>query len=46
MMQMREVVSNLELRSAEAKSFEHSIGQIEERLGDLDVKIRNLEGTG
>jgi len=46
LMQIREVVSNLELKSAEAKAFEHSLVQHEERLNDLDVKIRNMEGTG
>ena len=46
LMQIREVVSNLELKSAEAKAFEHSLVQFEERLSDLDVKIRNMEGTG
>jgi hypothetical protein len=46
LMQIREIVSNLELKSAETKAFEHSLVQHEERLNDLDVKIRNLEGTG
>jgi len=46
LMQIREIVSNLELKSAETKAFEHSLVQHEERLNDLDVKIKNLEGTG
>jgi len=46
LMQIREIVSNLELKSAETKAFEHSLVQHEDRLNDLDVKIRNLEGTG
>ena len=45
LMQMREVVSNLELKSEETKAFEHSLLQHENRLNDLDTKIRNLEGT-
>jgi hypothetical protein len=46
LMQIREVVSNLELKTEETKAFENSLVQHENRLNDLDVKIRNLEGTG
>ena len=46
LMQIREVVSNLELKAEETKAFELSLLQHENRLNDLDTKIRNLEGTG
>jgi hypothetical protein len=46
LMQIREVVSNLELKTEETKAFEHSLLLHENRLNDLDTKIRNLEGTG
>jgi uncharacterized coiled-coil protein SlyX len=45
LMQIRDVMAGLEIKSGEMRNFENSLFQHENRLNELETKIRNMEGT-